>query len=237
MMRFLGLFFLLSIFSGLPAGADVTIVQRVEGVGPTADMTIKIKGDKARIDATPQLTTIIDGKTGEMTTLMHDQKTLIRVSAAELKAAAEMFNQDDGKNADGAKPKLTSTGKKETINGYETEEYVCETPLFKASYWVAPKYPDGPAILKQLQSLKSEMWNPASANMPDYRDFPGLPIRTVVTMGSNQVTSTLTSVKQGLLSDAEFSVPKDFQKKKASDIGSLLGEAEEKPAVSSSPKP
>lgn len=236
MMRFFGPFFLFTLFSVLPCRADLTIVQTVEGVGPTAAMTIKIKGDKARINVSPQLTTIIDGKTGEMITLMNDKKTLIRVSAADLKAAAEMFGQET-KNTGGAKPKLTSTGKKETISGHETEEYVCETTAFKASYWVAPKYPDGAAILKQLQSLKSEMWNPASANMPDYREFPGLPIKTVVVMGSNQLTSTLTSVKQDSLSDAEFSVPKDFQEKKASDISGLLDEGEEKPAPNSPPKP
>lgn len=200
-------------------------------------MTIKIKGDKARIDAAPQMSTIIDGKTGEMTTLMKDKKTLIRVSAAELKAAAEIFNEGSDKNPVAAKPKLTPTGKKETINGYETEEYVCETPMFKASYWIAPKYPEGPAILKQLQSLKSEMWNPASVNMPDYHDFPGLPIKTVVAMGPTQITSTLMSVKQDPLNDVEFSVPKDFQEKKASDIGSLLDEGEEKPAPEGLPSP
>lgn len=222
----------------ISARADLTIVQKVEGVGPAADMTIKIKGDKARIDATPQITTIVDGKTGEMANLMNDKKKVVRISADKMKAATDMIFKFSDKNKSAEKPKLSPTGKKETINGYETEEYVCDTPMFKANYWIAPKYPDGAAILKQLQSLKSEMWNPTSANLPDYRDFPGLPIKTVISTGGNQViTSTLTSVKQDPLSDAEFSVPKDFREMKVPDIGSMLQEKEKKPAPVASPKP
>jgi hypothetical protein len=237
MTRSLGLFLFLSICLTLSASADLTIVQKVEGVGPTADVTIKIKGDKARIDVNPQLTTIIDGKTGEMTNLMKDQKTLMRISANEMKAAADMLDQFTDKNVPSDKPRLNATGKKETINGYETEEYVCETPMFKAAYFIAPKYPDGAAILKQLQVLKSEALNPTNVKMPDYRDFPGLPIKTVVSMGANQVTTTLTSVKQDPLNDAEFSIPKDFQETKLPDIGSLLKENEKEPATNASPKP
>src|SRR5207253_10309834 len=56
--------------------------------------------------------------------------------------------------------KLTPTGKKETINGYETEEFVYETPQFKASFWVATKYPDAADILKQMQAPVSGAWKP-----------------------------------------------------------------------------
>lgn len=219
------------------ARADLTIVQKVEGAGPAADMTIKIKGDKARIDASPQMTTIVDGKTGEMANLMNDKKKVVRISADKMKAAADMISKFSDKNKSSEKPKLVPTGKKEVINGYETEEYVCDAPLFKANYWIAPKYPDGAAILKQLQFLKSEMWNPTSANLPDYRDFPGLPIKTVVSTGGNQViTSTLISVKQDPLKDDEFSIPKDFREMKLPEIDNILQEDGE-PALGASPKP
>jgi len=45
-----------------------------------------------------------------------------------------------------------------------------------------PGYPDGAAILAQLQSIKSEFWKTTNTTVPDYRDFPGLPIRTRTTM-------------------------------------------------------
>src|SRR5437764_10256425 len=119
------------------ARGDLTIVQRVEGAGQNGDVTVKIKGDKQRIDAPSQPTRIIDGKSGEMTDLISDQKSFVTISAAQIKAAAASMNLSPDKNSTASK--LTPTGKKETINGYETEEYVYETPQFKASFWVAKK--------------------------------------------------------------------------------------------------
>jgi hypothetical protein len=230
---------LLGMCLPLSAPADLIIVQKVEGAGPVADMTIKIKGDKARIDATPQMSTIIDGKTGEMINLMNDQKAAVRVSAEKMKAAAEMVAKftDKNKNKSVEKPKLTATGKKETVNGYEAEEYVYEAPDLKATYWIASKYPDGAAILKEMQSLKSEAWTAGNAKMPDYRDFPGLPIKTVIAVGGNQITSTITSIRKDPVSDAEFSIPKDFQEIKTPEINSLLERKAKKPPAEPSPKP
>jgi hypothetical protein len=223
----------------LTGRADLTIVQKVEGGGPVADMTIKIKGDKARIDATPQISTIIDGKTGEMINLMNDQKAAVHISAEKIKAASDMINKftDKDKKKTSEKPKLTATGQKQMVNGYEAEEYVYEAPDLKATYWIAMKYPDAPAILKEMQSLKSETWTASSLKMPDYRDFPGLPIKTVISVGGNQITSTITSVKKDPISDAQFSVPKDFREIKTPDISSLLEQSKNKAPAEPSPTP
>jgi hypothetical protein len=80
----------LAAFVILPVRADLTIVysttvqpashnQKAQAT-PTAlaaatNMTIKVKGDRARIDASPQITTIFDGRTGELINLLNDQKT------------------------------------------------------------------------------------------------------------------------------------------------------------------
>ena len=195
------------------ARADLTIVQRVEGVGQNGDVTVKIKGDKERIDAPSQPTRIIDGKSGEMTDLMNEKKSFVRISAQQMKAAAETINKfDDGKQA--SPRKLTPTGKKETINGYETEEFVYETPQFKASFWVASKYPDAAGILKQMQAPVSGAWKPSNMGMPDYTDFAGLPLKTVISVGNNQVVTTIMSIKKDSISAAEFDLPKDFQELK-----------------------
>ena len=223
------------------AYADLTMVQKVEGMNrPSGEVTVRIKGDKARIDATPKISTIVDGKTGEVLTLMKDQKMMIRISAEKMKAAAEMIKKFKKENtpAEPAKPK--ATGRKEVVNGYQAEEYTVETPYYKAAYWIAPKYPDGAAILKQLRAVKSELWNSANGNAPDYRDFPGLPIKSVIDMGENKVTTMLVSVKQDPLSDADFAIPSDFKEVKTPDLGSVpdsdKDEAEE-PEQAASPTP
>jgi hypothetical protein len=199
----IGLVFLCS------ARADLTIVQRVDGVAQNGDVTVKIKGDKQRIDAPSQPTRIIDGKSGEMTDLISDQKSFVTISAAQIKAAAASMNLSPDKNSTASK--LTPTGKKETINGYETEEYVYETPQFKASFWVAKKYPGAAEILKQMQAPISGAWKPSNMGMPDYTDFAGMPLKTVISVGDSQVATTIISVKQDPLSASEFEIPKDFQ--------------------------
>ncbi len=223
----------LTISSLLTARADLTIVQKVERAGSATNMTIKLKGDKVRIEASPQVTTILDGKTGEVTNLMNDQKTVVRISAEKAKAVTNMINKFDVKKDGAGKVKLTPTGQKETVNGYETEQYTYDGPDFKATYWIASNYPDGAAILAQLQSIKSEFWKTSDSTMPDYRDFPGLPIRTRVTMtkqsqptkpgetargGAMEITTTIISANQNPISDAEFTAPSDFKETKLPDI-------------------
>jgi hypothetical protein len=202
---------------------------------PTANnMTIKIKGDKARIDVSPQLTTLLDGGTGQLLNLLNDQKTIVRIPPEKMKAIADMLNTVGGSKEGSAKPRLTSTGAREMINGYDTEQYTYDGPDFKATYWVAPNYPNGAAVLAQLQSIKSEFWDAANTKMPDFRDFPGLPIRMRMivtslpaepaehTAGGTGHPTEITTVVSGLslnsIPDNQFIVPADFKEVPVPDV-------------------
>ena len=211
------------------AYADLTMIQKVEGTGPTVDMTIRIKDGKARMDSNPAFATIIDGKTGEVINLMLDQKKIVRISADKMKAVAEMvnkYNSADKKDKD-AKPTLVATGKNEKINGYDAEEYVYENSTFKATYWIAPLYPNGSAILKELEALNPQLWATAGMNLPDYRAFKGVPIKTIISAGGTNMTTTLVSVKQDPIDAALFLPPKNFQEVKAPDLGKLFQQGPE----------
>lgn len=236
-MKTLAFAFTINLVWLVSAPADLTLVQKIEEGGAQAsEMTIKIKGDKSRVDATPELATIYDSKTGDALQLMKEQKAVMHMSAAKMKAAAEMMKAYSGQTQPTTRAKLTPTGKKETINGYEAEEYTAENAAFKTSYWIAPKYPDGAAILKQLQVINSNAWDPGNMGVPNFNDLPGLPIRTVIWMNGTQITSTLVSVKQDPVSETEFTVPKEYKEVQMPDIGSLLQEEGKKPAASASPK-
>jgi len=230
--RFCSLFALIAAIAS--ARADLTVVQTVDAPGASANqITIYTKGDKMRMDTAPQVSTIVDGKTGEIVTLMKDQKCAVRISAEKMKAAADMikkFTDKDG-STELAKPK--PTGRKETIRGYEAEEYVVDRGALKASYWLAPKYPDGAAILRQLQAVKSEMWNSVNPNETNLHDFPALPIRTVVDMRGTKMTTELVSVKQDLLPDATFAIPADYREVKGPE---MLLPGQSAPAGAPSPR-
>ena len=202
------------LIPALSARADLTITQKVEGAGQNGDIIVKVKGDKERIEAPSQPTRIIDGKTGEMADLLNDKKQFLKISAGQMKAAAETINKFDNAKQPLPEKKLKPTGKKETINGYETEEYVFETPQYTASFWVASKYPGFANVLKQLEAPIAGAWKPSNMGMPEYTDFPGVPIRTVIEVGGNKVVTTITSIKEDALAASEFEVPKDFQELK-----------------------
>src|SRR5213592_1401719 len=192
----------LSVCVILPIRADLTIVysttvqpasqgQKVQttpnAIAAATNMTIKVKGDRARIDASSQISVIFDGRTGELINLLNDQKTVVRISPDKMRAIADMLNKFNSKQAGSEKPRLTPTGQKETINGYDTQQYTYVGPDFKAIYWIAPNYPNGAGVLAQLQSIKSEFWDAANTKMPDFRDFPGLPIQMrIIVGGKNQ---------------------------------------------------
>ena len=197
-----------ALFS-LNAWADLTIVQKVENKGQTSEITLKVKGDRVRMEVPPATTMIVEGKSGDMVTLINAQKKFTRISAETSKAIAEMAAKYGASTTE--KPKLVVTGKKATINGYEAEEYAAETTTFKTSYWIAPKFPGSAEILKQLQAVIPAAWNDLAKGMLDYRDLPGLPLKTHVKLGDEEVTSTVVAIKQDPLSDADFSIPKDFQ--------------------------
>jgi hypothetical protein len=220
----------------LPARADFTIVQKVEGKEVKGkreanEITLKVKGDKIRMEVTPQITMIVEGRTGDTITLLNDQKKIMRISGEKAKAIAEMAAKYGGNSAE--KPKLTSTGKKMTINGYEADEYVAEGKTFKARYWIAPSFPNSAAMMKQLQAVIPATWNDLAKGMIDYRDLPGLPLRSEVTVGEDNIISTVVSVKTDTLAEAEFLPPKDFQEVKIPNMEIST----DKPAPAASAKP
>ena len=214
------------------ARADFTIVQKVEQKGTATEMVLKLKGEKIRMEATPDVTMIVDGKTGDTITVMNVQKKYLRISGEKAKAIAELATKYSGTNVE--KPKLLATGKKMTVNGYEAEEYAGETALFKARYWIAPDFPESAAIMKQLLAVIPATWNDLAKGLMDYRDLPGFPLRTDVKMGDEQIVSTVIAVKHDVLSDAEFVPPKDFQEMKMPNLQEVRTE---KPAPAPSAKP
>jgi hypothetical protein len=205
--------FLFSLFAFLPiAHADLTVVQSIETSAGSSTITLRIKGERARIDMNPKSSMIVDAKSGEVITLIPPQKAVMRLSpekAKNLANKARTILKDTDTAMEIATPK--PTGRKGKINGYETEEYVAETPKYKASYWVAKSYPDYQAILDQLKLLQSNVFVTVRKPLPEFYDFPGLPIRTKIKLqGQEEATTTITSTSQAPIPDSEFAVPADY---------------------------
>jgi hypothetical protein len=210
---------LLLIFGGdATALADLTIVQKVEVGSTPGEMTIRIKGDKVRIDPAPQVSMITDNKTGDTVTLMHSEKKAIRMSGEKMKAAAEMVSKFTGATPAGSRSTFTPLGRKEDVNGISTELYTIDTAVGKATYYIALNYPDAAVILKEMQAAQPAALANAATNMPDYRNLPGVPIKIEMDAQNRHIVMTLVSIKRDLIPDANFVVPSDYSEMKMPEI-------------------
>jgi hypothetical protein len=98
------------------ASADFVVVQKVDGLGQqSGNITVKIKDGKARTELAPQISQLIDGDSGDTVTLMHGQKSFMKVSAAQTKALLEQMQKiQAGGNA-------TTPPAKPVADGHERE--------------------------------------------------------------------------------------------------------------------
>ncbi|HEY0791928.1 MAG TPA: DUF4412 domain-containing protein [Chthoniobacterales bacterium] len=193
--------------------ADYIVKQQVENGGQTQNITLKLKGAKCRVDATEQTSAIMDANTGETTVLVHPQKSYMTIGKDQLVAQAKAMKDMLGKQNDNpADTELKPTGKKETINGYETEEYTYDLNGTHNTVAVAKSFPDYKNLIAALYNVQSGPGMEAFRTLalpPD--KFPGMPIRTTVEVMNQKVTTTLSSVQQTPLTDAEFTVPADYK--------------------------
>lgn len=215
------------------ARADLTLTQKVEGGGPVGDVVMSMKGTKTRIDAAGT-STIIDSQTGESMTLLHSEKRIVKMSANTAKAAADMVSKFAGVKQAPEKPKLVATGRHETINGIPTDVYTADTQFGNATYYVAPNYPDGAAILEQLRQITPAAFAGVNNFAPDYRDFPGIPVRTEMEIMGKHVVTTVASIKRDPIPDAMFAVPAGYEEIKMPNI---LGGKLPKVQPGTSPQP
>src|SRR5262249_23017107 len=211
-------FFLLAVTTSLRA--DLTLIQKVDAAGTTGEMTIKFKGDKLRIDPAPELSIITDSKTGDTITLMHGEKKVMRISADKMKAAAEMVKKFTAAIATPAeqKAKLTPLGRKETVNGMPTEVFTADTSVGKATYYIAMKYPDGPAIIQEMKAAQPSAFANSGTNIPDFRDLPGVPVKIEMDTARGHVVMTLISAKRDPIPNSVFDIPANYTDMKMPDL-------------------
>ncbi len=214
--------------------ADLTIVQKVEMGSTPGEMTIRIKGDKVRVDPAPQVSMITDNKTGDTVTLMHNEKKALRMSGEKMKAAADMVSKFAGSATPAAeRSKLTPLGRTEQVNGMPAQLYTVDTAVGKATYYIATNYPDAAAILKEMQATQPAALASTTTNMPDFRDLPGVPLKIEMDGHGRHIVMTLVSIKRDPIPDGVFVVPPGYTDMKMPEI---FGGKNSRPTDSGTPK-
>jgi len=203
----------LFIFNAAALG-DYIIEERIEhNQTPPQEVTIKLKAGKARCDIGTTMSMISNGD--EITMLMHSQKAAMKMPAGPMQSMMKKNQRDSDAKS---RPTMQSTGKKEKISGFDTEEYERDNPILKSKthFWIAKDLPDKTEIIKMLGAMQSpmtkQMMQAAGAVAPE--DYPGVPIRTEVAtnmMGKPSKTIvTITSIKKESVDDSVFVVPSDY---------------------------
>ena len=205
-MRF-AIFILVAL--AMPGKADLTVVQKSEGAMNSGQLTLRIKGDKARADVSQQISMITDMATGDTVSLNHTAKTMIRISGAE---AAKLRTLAAGLKPGGEPPKLTPTQRKEKVENRECQVYVWRVGEMEVTDWIDPAYADWKTILGELQRFQNAgLSNSAQPLMPPLDQFPGMVIKREMNHKGTKTISTLVSVKADAIDEKVFEVPQGYK--------------------------
>ena len=191
--------------------ADLTITQQLKqegapaGQGMDTTLTMKVKGQKMRMDGIPQMSNIVDLKTGEVTSLIHPQKAVMTIPGDTVKKMAEQRAAQD--------PKIDppkATGKKETISGYACEEYETTLNGAKIQLWLTKDVPAVEKVMKELSEVSAAS-DPFQGMLKD-QNISGFPMRTIMEMpGAGKLTMTVVALSEDPIPDGDFTVPSDYK--------------------------
>jgi hypothetical protein len=198
------------------AHGDFVLKQTVENFGQRQQVTIKLKGSKCRIDTSSDTSALIDPQTGTVI-LLHQPKMFMKVSAEQLNAQAEAIKKmlsvstDSNENVD-----FQPNGKTDTISGFATEEYTGKLNGLPLTLDVTKSFAKFQELLTQLYAVQDapglSLFH--SLSIPPEK-YPGLPVRTTIELLGQKIVTTIDSVEETALDDAEFVIPTDYQELRA----------------------
>jgi len=194
------------------AHADIVIEQKMESAVINGNVTMKVKGDNARMDMPSPLggnvTTLMNFKSGDMVTLMHQQKMAMKMNLSDVKK-----QQEAGQKALGMDPskieKPKSTGAKEKVGDYDTEIFEMNQGSLQAKLWIAKDFPNAQSIKDQMMKLNSAMGG--GGIDPSKLDVPGMVVKSEVSTPVGKMTITLVKAKEEPVDEKEFVKPEGYQ--------------------------
>jgi hypothetical protein len=190
------------------ARADLLLQQKVDAAGQATEMTLKIKGDFARIDLPQGTSTLMNLANRETTILMHANKTTMSIPGATLDSAVAEARKALGQDKSAPAGKPVPTGKTAQIGGRATREFVSTIAGGTVAMWIATDYPRAQAILGELQKL-SRVSSHAISPI-DYATLPGIPLRTVMTLNGMTTTAEVLQINDAPLPASDFTLPADY---------------------------
>ena len=193
--------------------AGFVVVQKVDGAMQSGTMTIKIDQGRARVDVSPEVSTITNTATGESITLMHTQKSFMKVPAERAQALAERMQKLQAQAGAASGPgKFTATGKKEKVEKYDCEIFTWNGNGMTAQWWVAKDYPNAAPLKAALDEMQNSGVAALAKGMrPDTSQLPGMVVKSEFTFAGQKITTTLVSAAEQSIEASVFEVPADYK--------------------------
>ena len=206
-----GVVFILAILPPL-SQADLTLEQNVEGGPHSGQIVMRVKGDRFRLDlpggSTGPVSTIMNVKTGETTTLFHQRKVSIKRAGEKSKRSQETPTAPP----EVAPPKPAATGIVERVGDYDAEIHILSDAESKETLWVAKSFPHFNSITEDLRRVsKASTGGINRAGTLDLTALPGMVVKREKQRGGQKMTITLTGVQQGPLEDSVFEIPAGYK--------------------------
>ena len=202
-----------------------TVTARMFGEKQPMEFRYAIKGNRTRFeamisqDASKTAVMLMDMSSGTQTTLIPQSKMYMTVNWGEL---AEEMTQNAGKDSSGNFPKVTSTGKTETIAGLSCEHWLLgdkqdmDMCLAKGMGYFGFGGQSG-GILDKLKNLalREKIKAQLDAN-PEFAKFVeggAFPLKmSHIENGLSKTIMEVTGIERKSLDDSLFTVPADYKK-------------------------
>ena len=196
--------FLATLGFSLSARADIVLTNETSIGEVKSTTTMYVSGGKVRTDNDTTSSAIIDTDTGEMITLIHEQKMVVRVDTKKLTegAAAPLPKQA---TAAATTPTITATGKHEKVDGYDCEIVTSELGGMQTKMWIAKDYPGYDKLRKELSVMDKIS---AGAAKPSVN---GMCLKTEWEQQGLKFTTKLVSLKEEKVDPARFTVPAGYK--------------------------
>lgn len=191
--------------------ADWVVVQKSTTDGKTEEIQIQIKGDKTRLDAGEQMT-MISGE-GGIVMLMHAQKMMMKLDPEKMKGMMALAGAALG-GGDKPAAKPVATGQKEKVGEYDCEVYTWSGPMGSGKFWIASDFKGYKELAAAQDKMMQAMGNPAASFAPQAGDFPGMVIKSEMTVMGKANTSELVSAKEEDVADTAFVIPEGYNEMK-----------------------
>ena len=216
-----------SVLGAGGAAFEGTVTAKMFGEKQPMEIRYAIKGARTRFEATlseggSQMGVMLfDMSSGEQTTLIPQSKTYMTVNWREMAEEMTKYAGKD-KDASGDFPKVTSTGKTETVAGIPCQHWLVgdkqDTDMCLANgmgYFGFSGQSGG--VFDKLKSLAMGEKIKAQLNAnPEFAKFVeggAFPLKVAkVENGQSKTIMEVTSIERKSLDDSLFTVPADYKK-------------------------